>query len=243
MDAGLHKETLSAARAQAAALCSVLQDADVPVTAGLLEVHVHAVRAADFKLQRPFHSQCHQAHISGVLLAACVQMCRNAAAHSQDRLLQGRLEEWLLRGVGVQAAGLLPSVRCGLEAALLSALAAAAGGAPLAALLSPAEPAVHESAAVLNTSDAAGSIQVCGLVDSFPSAEATAAAAVQLVRQGHTNLKLKVIDRAQPPSTSTCSPTYQDAGSMQYSSITQPSYIGRWTLAFRSLVEQVGRHS
>ena len=40
MTAGLHKETLPAARAQAAALCSVLQGADVPVTSGLLEVHV-----------------------------------------------------------------------------------------------------------------------------------------------------------------------------------------------------------
>jgi uncharacterized paraquat-inducible protein A len=39
MIAGLHKEALSAARAQAAALCSVLQGADVPVAAGLLEVH------------------------------------------------------------------------------------------------------------------------------------------------------------------------------------------------------------
>jgi L-alanine-DL-glutamate epimerase-like enolase superfamily enzyme len=128
--------------------------------------------------------------------------------------------------VGVQAAGLLPSVRCGLEAALLSALAAAASGDSLAALLSPAEAAMHLSAAAQTTPHAAGSVQVCGLVDSFPSAAATAAAAVQLVRQGHTTLKLKVIDRAQPPSTSMCSPTCTSAQAACM--FSQPSHIGRW---------------
>jgi hypothetical protein len=143
------------------------------------------------------------------------KLCRlQVVAHLTVLGLQGRLQEWLLRGVGIQVAGLLPSVRCGLEAALLSALAAAAGGAPLAALLSPAEAAVHLSATARVTSDAAGSIEVCGLVDSFPSAEATAAAAVQLVQQGHTTLKLKVIERAQPPCTMKCSPIHQGACGM-----------------------------
>lgn len=43
-------------------------------------------------------------------------------------LLGGRLGSWLERGLGVAPASLLPSVRCGLEAALLSALAQASQG-------------------------------------------------------------------------------------------------------------------
>ena len=42
-------------------------------------------------------------------------------------LLGGRLAAWLEHGLGVAPATLLPSVRCGLEAALLSALAQARG--------------------------------------------------------------------------------------------------------------------
>lgn len=123
-------------------------------------------------------------------------------------LPQGRMEEWLLDGVGVAAAGLLPSVRCGLEAALLSALAAAAGGTSLAALLEPSDtrpnaaaapqPAGHGVGSALAGLESGGGaldvagIAVCGLVDSCETPEATAAAAAALVQQGYTTLKLKV---------------------------------------------------
>ena len=117
-------------------------------------------------------------------------------------------------------------MRCGLEAALLSALAAAAGGAPLAALLRPVEAALHVSAAARHTTDAASSIQVCGLVDSFPSAEPTAAAAVQLVQQGHTTLKLKVIDRADLHHV--VQPEHQGAGSACVQSTTDTLAGGPW---------------
>ena len=49
-------------------------------------------------------------------------------------LVQGRVSEWLSSCLGWAAGGMLPSVRCGLEGALLSTLAAARRQ-PLHALL------------------------------------------------------------------------------------------------------------
>ncbi len=132
--------------------------------------------------------------------------------------------EWLHDVAGVDTATLLPSVRCGVEAALLSALGAAAGmflaevlGAkhetefpasdgPAALGGSPVSGGGRERAdggslatEVHGTqlvgrlgAGVGGSVGVSGLVDSCESAAATAAAAVALVRQGYTTLKLKV---------------------------------------------------
>lgn len=139
MSAGLHSESLADATAQAAALCNVLQGVDMPVRAGLLEVR--SLPSAFCLLQPPRRPS---AEFGSAFLVhndkqqrQYLVVTQQAAASKQRDLPQGRLEEWLLSSAGVQAAGLLPSVRCGLEAALLSALAAGVGGTSLAALLSP----------------------------------------------------------------------------------------------------------
>ena len=59
-----------------------------------------------------------------MLIAQCETPC----------LVQGRVSEWLSSRLGWAAGSMLPSVRCGLEGALLSALAAARRQ-PLHALL------------------------------------------------------------------------------------------------------------
>lgn len=99
----------------------------------------------------------------------------------------------------LQAECLLPSVRCGLETALLSALAAAARP-PLWALL--AAPALPSASAAHQTSRAR-SVLVCGLLDGTGTAADAAAEAVQLVQaQKFTTLKLKV--RQQQARTTHC---------------------------------------
>lgn len=54
--------------------------------------------------------------------------------------VQGQLADWLQHSLGTGPGTLHPSVRCGLEAALLTALAAAAAGCNLAHLLAPGHP-------------------------------------------------------------------------------------------------------
>jgi isochorismate synthase/2-succinyl-5-enolpyruvyl-6-hydroxy-3-cyclohexene-1-carboxylate synthase/2-succinyl-6-hydroxy-2,4-cyclohexadiene-1-carboxylate synthase/O-succinylbenzoate synthase len=106
-------------------------------------------------------------------------------------LLGGRLGSWLRRGLGVEPARLLPSVRCGLEAALLSALAQHRG-ASLAHLLAGCPPA--DAAAQLPQAAA-----VNGLLDCQGSPEEAAAeAAALLAHHPLSALKIKVGRRADP---------------------------------------------
>lgn len=90
-----------------------------------------------------------------------------------------------------QAECLHPSVRCGLETALLSALATAAH-TPLWALLCSAPPAPPGAPTARHAAPAAA-VSVCGLLDGTGTAAEAAVEAVQLVQaQGFTTLKLKV---------------------------------------------------
>ena len=74
------------------------------------------------------------------LLLPMASCCTRANKQYADRaceaaqLVQGRVSEWLSSRLGWAAGSMLPSVRCGLEGALLSALAAARRQ-PLHALL------------------------------------------------------------------------------------------------------------
>ena len=95
-------------------------------------------------------------------------------------LHQGRLADWWRNSVGEDSAALPPSVRCGFEAALLSALAAAADMSLALAILPQM------------SSTSSPGVTVSGLVDGCGSAAETAAAAVELIRRGYSTLKLKV---------------------------------------------------
>lgn len=104
------------------------------------------------------------------------------------------------RNLGQCGGGLPPSVRCGLEAALLSAVAAARG-VPLASLLSGDRVSgSQEAASLFGTDEARGldeaacslpAAAVNGLI-ACEGASACAAEAACLVAQGFTTLKMKV---------------------------------------------------
>ena len=104
------------------------------------------------------------------------------------------------KGLGQGGGGLPPSVRCGLEAALLSAIAAVRG-VPLASLLGGGRlPGYREAAGLSGAGEAAGpgetargppAVAVNGLV-ACEGASACAAEAARLVAQGFTTLKMKV---------------------------------------------------
>lgn len=106
-------------------------------------------------------------------------------------LLGGRLSAWLEAGLGVLPASLLPSVRGGLEAALLSAVTQHQG-LSMAQLLCGA--ALQGGAAPLSPA-----VAVNGLLDCQGTpAEAAAEAAALLRRQPFAALKIKVGRRADP---------------------------------------------
>jgi isochorismate synthase/2-succinyl-5-enolpyruvyl-6-hydroxy-3-cyclohexene-1-carboxylate synthase/2-succinyl-6-hydroxy-2,4-cyclohexadiene-1-carboxylate synthase/O-succinylbenzoate synthase len=129
-------------------------------------------------------------------VAALCELLVGVTVPMSTALLGGRFAAWLARGVGVPAEGLLPSVRCGLEAALLSALASPAGGS-LAKVLNaaaggscsslPSRPALGPGGAAVNA-----------LLDCRGGPAAAAAEAESLVAAGFTTLKLKVARQADP---------------------------------------------
>ena len=101
-------------------------------------------------------------------------------------LLQGRITDWLQSSLGWAVGTMLPSVRCGLEGALLSALADARhlplhtllAGCPLPSANSPAGTAVN------------------GLLNCQGNPEERAQEAKHLVSQGYKTLKIKVYMRS-----------------------------------------------
>lgn len=106
-------------------------------------------------------------------------------------LLGGRLADWLQQGLGVAPESLLPSVQCGLEAALLLALAQHRG-VSLAHLLAgcPAEAGGAQQQQ---------HVAVNGLLDCQGSpAEAAQEAVALLARHPFSALKVKVGRRSDP---------------------------------------------
>ena len=92
--------------------------------------------------------------------------------------------------MGLDPDNLYPSVRCGLEGALLTALAQA-HSMPLASLLQGREASPHPApAAQLAQPDEA--VLVNGLLDCGSDVEACTQAALHMVAQGYTALKIKV---------------------------------------------------
>ena len=133
---GLHRESLLEAEEQLALLAAQLPGTSVPLSLALLQAcSCHSNQHTQIE-HRPCgcpateifclwpnvkHRAHHMAQYAG---GACETTC----------LVQGRVSEWLSSRLGWAAGSMLPSVRCGLEGALLSALAAARRQ-PLHALL------------------------------------------------------------------------------------------------------------
>lgn len=113
------------------------------------------------------------------------------------------MQEWLRDSLGVDPAALHPSVRCGLEAALLTALAHSRGQSLAQALgndSSPASaaqssPSVSQPSAGGGTRDGGAAVAVNGLLGGEGGPEVVAAQAVQLAQRGFTTIKIKVRHR------------------------------------------------
>ncbi|KAI3796239.1 hypothetical protein L1987_38906 [Smallanthus sonchifolius] len=110
--------------------------------------------------------------------------------HSSLPLLKGSFSNWISTNLGIPRDSLLPSVRCGLEMAILNAIAAAEGSTMLN-LLHPCAPKEDCSTKSLN-------VKICALIDSDGTPEEVAYLAATLVEEGFTAIKLKVARRANP---------------------------------------------
>ncbi|KAH6797875.1 2-oxoglutarate decarboxylase/hydro-lyase/magnesium ion-binding protein [Perilla frutescens var. hirtella] len=103
-------------------------------------------------------------------------------------LLKGSFSSWIWNSLGIPPDSIFPSVRCGLEMAILSAIASRHGSSLLNIL--------HPSAGEVSKSSS--SVQICALIDSYGSPMDTAFVASTLVAEGFTAIKIKVGRREDP---------------------------------------------
>ncbi|KAJ7550965.1 hypothetical protein O6H91_07G126900 [Diphasiastrum complanatum] len=124
-------------------------------------------------------------------------------------LLNGSISTWLWQVVGVQPKYILPSVRCGLEMAILGALASTYKCKLVDLLLGRTMTSESfskgETDKPKNEENQASSMQhpavtsrICALIDSEGSPDDIAEVASKLVKQGFCTLKLKVARRVSP---------------------------------------------
>lgn len=84
----------------------------------------------------------------------------------------------------MQPSSIFPSVRCGLEMAILNAIAAKNGSS----LLNILQPQIDD----IDKSERSSKVKICALVDSKGTPSEVAYAATRLVEEGFTAIKLKV---------------------------------------------------
>lgn len=112
--------------------------------------------------------------------------------------VQGRISGWLQDTVGFHPSALHPSVRCGLEGALLTALAAARGQTLAGLLTGGAAPVDQSSLGRERHLDfergapAEAAVAVNGLLDCAGAPEDCAAEAAALAERGFSAVKMKV---------------------------------------------------
>ncbi|XP_052198857.1 protein PHYLLO, chloroplastic isoform X2 [Diospyros lotus] len=105
-------------------------------------------------------------------------------------LLKGSFSSWLWNSLGILPGSIFPSVRCGLEMAILNAIAAKEDSSFLNILR-------HETARE-ESSERSSSVQISALVDSIGTPTDVAEIAATLVGEGFDTLKLKVGRRSDP---------------------------------------------
>ncbi|KAG8366507.1 hypothetical protein BUALT_Bualt17G0087200 [Buddleja alternifolia] len=100
-------------------------------------------------------------------------------------LLKGSVSSWIWNSLGIPPGSIFPSVRCGLEMAVLSALASKHGSSLFDIL--------HQG-----KDEFTPTVQICALIDSYGTPMETAYIASKLVEEGFTAIKIKVARRADP---------------------------------------------
>ncbi|KAF8399244.1 hypothetical protein HHK36_015109 [Tetracentron sinense] len=114
-------------------------------------------------------------------------------------LLKGSFSSWIWCSLGIMSCSIFPSVRCGLEMAILNALAARQGSSLLNLLLyrecSTSDTQSVKAEEIIKRSSR---VQICALLDSNGTPKEVAYVAAKLVEEGFTTIKLKVGRRANP---------------------------------------------
>ncbi|CAJ1958883.1 unnamed protein product [Sphenostylis stenocarpa] len=105
-------------------------------------------------------------------------------------LLKGSFSYWIWHELGIMPSSILPSVRCGLEMAILNAIADAKDSNMLNIL--------HPSIKEKNKSEKSLNVQICALIDSNGSPTEVANVAAKLIEEGFSAIKLKVARRGDP---------------------------------------------
>lgn len=103
-------------------------------------------------------------------------------------LLKGSFSRWLWQSLGIQPNSIFPSVRFGLEMAVLNAIAAREGSSLLNVLCGQTEQSTGSSL----------DVKVCALLESNGGPSEMALVATTLVKEGFTAIKLKVARQADP---------------------------------------------
>ncbi|TKY49620.1 PHYLLO protein [Spatholobus suberectus] len=105
-------------------------------------------------------------------------------------LLKGSFSYWIWHELGILPSSIFPSVRCGLEMAILNAIADAKGSNMLNIL----HPPINEN----NTCERSLNVQICALIDSNGSPTEVANVAAKLIEEGFSAIKLKVARGGDP---------------------------------------------
>ncbi|XP_031479416.1 protein PHYLLO, chloroplastic isoform X2 [Nymphaea colorata] len=113
-------------------------------------------------------------------------------------LFRGSFALWMWRTIGIQPSTIFPSVRCGLEMAVLNALAAVKNSSMLDLILGGESLHIYRMDTAGKCISNATRVQTCALVDSDGSAEDIIDRVSQLVKDGFSTVKLKVARRASP---------------------------------------------
>ncbi|XP_056164428.1 protein PHYLLO, chloroplastic isoform X3 [Syzygium oleosum] len=104
--------------------------------------------------------------------------------------LKGSFSSWIKSELGIMPCSIFPSVRCGLEMAILNAIAGKQDS-NLSSVLS-----CHTNRDVV--SEKSQGVKICALLDPHGTPEEVAQVASMLVQEGFTAIKLKVARQADP---------------------------------------------
>ncbi|TYK09049.1 protein PHYLLO [Cucumis melo var. makuwa] len=117
-------------------------------------------------------------------LKCLIPILKGAKISSSIPLLRGSFSSWIFHELGIPPSSIYPSVRCGLEMAVLHAIA----GRKDCSLLDVLQHQLDEEKNLTTSSK----VQICGLLDSGGTPSEVAYVAKTLVEEGFPAIKLKV---------------------------------------------------
>lgn len=112
-------------------------------------------------------------------------------------LLRGSFSQWIWKTLGIPPSSIFPSVRCGMEMAILNALAKRQGSSSSGFLESQNSLLCTQKIADKSICKEAG-IPICALVDCHGTPNEVAHVVSRLFHEGFTTVKIKVARREDP---------------------------------------------